>query len=166
MSDVHSKKVYTLYVIYGRYEIYKDGKIYSLRAKKYLTLSADSNGYKCCNLWNGYYYTKHRVHRLVAEYFLEKEKHHREVNHKDGDRMNSDISNLEWCTSSENNAHAHKNIKRKSNRKLSFEEIEYIKTCGKTGKELSIEFGMSSQHMNALKRGEFQIEFTEKRESK
>lgn len=46
-----------------------------------------------------------RVHRLVADTFLGK---HPDlmVNHKDGDRMNNTVENLEWCTARENNIHA------------------------------------------------------------
>ena len=49
------------------------------------------------------------VHRLVAEAFIPNPDKKREVNHKDMNRMNCVLSNLEWTTSSENKRHARKN---------------------------------------------------------
>lgn len=58
-------------------------------------------------------YKNFLVHRAVASTFIPKYKHlieiphyKLEVNHKDGDKMNNDISNLEWSTTKENIHHA------------------------------------------------------------
>jgi hypothetical protein len=52
--------------------------------------------------------TEFYVHRLVASSFLG-EKHGLEVNHKDGDRNNNSIENLEWVTHAQNIKHAYDN---------------------------------------------------------
>lgn len=46
------------------------------------------------------------MHRLVAETFIPNPDGKPFVNHKDGNKQNNDISNLEWVTVTENNRHA------------------------------------------------------------
>jgi len=46
------------------------------------------------------------IHRLVAELFIENPDHLEFVNHKDGNKHNNELSNLEWVTRQENENHA------------------------------------------------------------
>ena len=65
------------------------------------------------------------IHRLVAQYFLNNGKNKREVNHKDGNKKNNQVSNLEWVTSSENQKHRHKiGINKTSQRKIGAIDID------------------------------------------
>lgn len=64
-----------------------------------------SSGYARVRLSNDNIKTVYSIHRLVATKFLPKEDGRNYVNHKDSNPLNNDVSNLEWCTTSENIQH-------------------------------------------------------------
>lgn len=70
--------------------------------EKILKLSNDKDGYKLVTLKNKTY----KVHRLVAQHFLKNIKNMPQVNHKDKNKSNNNVCNLEWCFDYENQAHA------------------------------------------------------------
>src|SRR5574344_1056696 len=59
--------------------------------------------------------TRFLVHRLVAMHFLSTDTDYSklQVNHIDNDGLNNHVSNLEWCTASENMAHSHRQMRQK-----------------------------------------------------
>ena len=68
-----------------------------------------TNGYVYVFLCNNGKYRNIRVHRLVAEAFIPNPNNLPQINHKDGNKQNNKVDNLEWCTCQENIRHAIKN---------------------------------------------------------
>jgi hypothetical protein len=60
----------------------------------------------CVNLKAHGKQVQRSIHRLVATAFIPNHDNLPEVNHRDGDKSNNCVSNLEWCTRSENLTHA------------------------------------------------------------
>lgn len=65
----------------------------------------DSTGYYMVGLWIDGKFNGKKVHRLVAEAFLEKREKEQVVNHIDGNYVNNSLSNLEWVSQRENTTH-------------------------------------------------------------
>ena len=80
----------------GLYAITSCGKVYSYKNKKFLSPAYD-RGYPYINLFKvGTPFTV-KIHRLVAEAYIPNPHKYKEVNHKDENKQNNSILNLEWC---------------------------------------------------------------------
>lgn len=94
------------------YYICDKGFIISTKGKKPKILKNryDKNGYVVCYIRdeNTGQRKDYKIHRLVAEYFIDNPNNCRVVNHIDGNKQNNNVNNLEWCTHTENNLHAYR----------------------------------------------------------
>lgn len=102
---------------YENYLIYSDGTIINTNTNMVLKGSIGENGYKYYRLSKNGKKKTFYEHRLVAETFLNNPDNLPVVNHKDGNKLNNNINNLEWVNYSENVKHFHKEIKKVKNRK-------------------------------------------------
>lgn len=101
----------------GLYQISNLGNVKSLRRKVYnhyikerlLNPVIIKKGYLQIKLRKENNYKHFKVHRLVAQAFIPNPKNLPQVNHKDGDKTNNCVDNLEWVTEKENMRHAVKN---------------------------------------------------------
>ena len=88
----------------GNYIIYEDGNLWSKHYKRYMVASIQRDSYSTYKV-DG---KTVKVHRLVAKSYIPNPQNKPEVNHKDGNKQNNHVSNLEWVTSSENGLHSYK----------------------------------------------------------
>ena len=122
-------------------------------------------GYACCNLYDGKRYTKHRLHRMMAESFLLNDNpiEKLQVNHLNGNKMNYSLNNLEWCTPSENIQHSFDILNRTSPRKLTYEQVTEIINSKLGVLELVTLYGVCEQHIRSLRRGKYLKEYNKER---
>jgi hypothetical protein len=93
----------------GLYQVNSIGQVKSLNKLKGRILRPDiRNGYYSVVLSKENKLMHKNIHRLVAETFLPNPNNLPQVNHIDGDKLNNHISNLEFCTPSENGLHAYR----------------------------------------------------------
>jgi len=106
----------------GIYQVSNTGLIkslerYSIQGKlikeKIINGGFDKDGYKHVLLCKDGIKKTAKVHRLVAQAFLLMNGNKPHINHKDGNRTNNNVSNLEWCNIQENNEHAFDKLNRK-----------------------------------------------------
>ena len=162
---------------FENYEISNRGEIrlldYSIidkfgKKRKYkghlLKQAVNSSNYKKVSLRkNGQNYNKY-VHRLLAETFIPNPNFLPCVNHKDGNKWNNNLDNLEWCNEEENTLHAHQNgLASISNynkyrvgqttRRFDLIEVEEIKELynqGYTQKEIAEKFNCYDSTINNI----------------
>ena len=91
----------------GKYEVSNFGRVRTNGKRPgLLTLTKQPSGYRYAMIEIDGKPCNRRVHRLVAQHFLPNPDNMKEVNHKDGNKDNNHVSNLEWCTRSHNVKHS------------------------------------------------------------
>ena len=86
----------------GLYQVSNLGNVKSLnyrgsRREKMLKPHNDNRGYLFVRLYKNNEYKNFKVHRLVANAFIENLNNYEEVNHIDECKTNNNVNNLEWC---------------------------------------------------------------------
>ena len=91
---------------YEEYEIDTNGVVYGKNGKP-LKYSINHNGYCIINFYINHKRTGFGIHTLVAKQFIPNNNINKnQVNHKDGNKINNNVENLEWVTPKENMEHS------------------------------------------------------------
>lgn len=101
---------------YPNYYVSEEGKIYSCNQTIYLKPQINKNGYCYVTLCKDGSKQNFYIHRLVAQAFIENCDEKDFVNHKDLDKTNNNLSNLEWVTHSENIIHMYEEKEKEKER--------------------------------------------------
>jgi hypothetical protein len=124
-----------------------------------------TKGYYMATLAKNKKNTPISIHRLVCFAFIPNVQNLPQVNHKNGIKTDNRVENLEWCTSSFNNKHAHstglnrsgyKNGELHKNAKLKNMEVRKIKmglACGIATRELASLFSVSVPTISMISKG-------------
>jgi len=142
----------------GRYEISNFGRIKSLskmnrKGNAFITPSLSINGYYRASLMNCNQSKTFMLHRIVAEHFVDgKTNDNKYVNHKDGNKLNNNARNLEWCTMSYNTQHAYQNNLSKKKGKLTISEVRTIRKSKLSYRNLAKKFKVSHTAIKKIKK--------------
>ena len=111
----------------NNYEVSDQGQVRNRTTGKILKGRESKSGYLQVSIKineTGKFQNKY-IHRLVAQFFINNPEQKKEVNHKDGNKLNNLKENLEWVTSSENQLHRQHILNKRitSNRKVGMYSI-------------------------------------------
>lgn len=119
---------------FPNYQVSNYGNIKNVKTNKVLRPGDNGKGYLYVNLRNKEKQERFYVHRLVASEFLPNLKNYPQINHKDENKANNNLDNLEWCTSKYNNNYGTGNARRKASNILSANRTGGISVqCVETG---------------------------------
>ena len=130
------------------------GNVYSTKSKKKMHLHKMKNGYMHINLSKNNKKHSFYVHRLVANAFIPNPKNLPQVNHKDENKENNCVSNLEWCSNQYNQNYGTLSQRKSENLKAKCNGNEVL--CVETGvvfpsiKEASRVLGVCSSEISRM----------------
>lgn len=132
----------------GQYAVTSCGKIWSYKNKKFLKQALHNEGYLIVNLSKNGIQKNHYVHRLVACAFIDNPDSLKHINHKDENKSNNSINNLEWCDSKYNNNYGthNKRISERMSKKVICAETGIIYA---SAKEVKLKLGISDKLVQA-----------------
>lgn len=111
---------------YPNYMVTREGEVINTKSGRVLKQEENSCRYLRVTVCKNNKPKRYFVHRLVAIAYIPNPSNLPQVNHKDGDKQNNHVDNLEWCTQSINQYHAYTNDLQKRFTKVSSEQVHAI----------------------------------------
>lgn len=87
----------------GLYAVTSCGKVWSYKSKRFLTPYTDGRGYLQVKLFKDNEEKQYKIHRLIAMAYIPNPENLPQINHKDENKTNNCLQNLEWCNAKYNN---------------------------------------------------------------
>ncbi len=147
------------------YKICSNGTVISVKYKKSRILKdyKAGKGYRMVDMMYNGKRVKKYVHRLVAEHFIKNSKNLPEVNHKDGDKNNNCVKNLNWTDGVGNMKHAREKLgfdnkgEKSKLSKLTEKSVREIFELYSTGKyttgQIGKKYGVDYRHVWGILKG-------------
>ncbi len=148
-------------IYHDRYVVYCDGRVANAKTGKFLSPGVQGKGYGTVQLYDGSSPKSPKsflVHRLIAEAFLG-DRPGMHVNHKNGNKLDNRLENLEWVTNQENVDHARKVLGKTGHGvsngrcKISPEVVLKIRERGRTSVSWAKELGCSADYVRQIRKG-------------
>lgn len=147
------------------------GRIRRIKGKLHSTSTISNAGYNQVSIRIESKVKTFDLHRLVLKSFVPAPRNMDTVNHKDGNKRNNKLENLEWCSQSYNNKHALDNKLRKHGEDCSFSKLtnkqfkEIFKLANEgnlTQKEIANKYNISKGNVSKIKIGKVASRITGK----
>jgi len=138
------------------YEITKEGQVINKLTGKIVKPQRNGKGYLRVAVGKKLMF----VHRMVAEKYIPNPENKPQVNHKDGNKENNRVENLEWVSNQQNRNHAvNKGLQIHGEKcpwaKLTEKQVEFIRKHTEiSSKEMAKVFGVSDSNIRVLRRME------------
>jgi hypothetical protein len=152
---------------YPNYTVTKEGKIYSISHEKYIS-QRDNSGYQYVTLYNDKGISKDfSVHYLVSTLYIENPNNFPMINHKNHNRSDNKVENLEWVTYNENMIHFGK---KNGKSVIKLDKNDNIIETYSTIKEASEKNGITTSNITNVCKGKqktagkFKWKYNEKKE--
>lgn len=161
INDLNNEEWFDIPGYEGIYQVNMDGLVRNERKNKLVKQHTGNKGYQLVRLYNGCGESKQvLVHRIIASVFVENPNpKYTVVKHKDGDKKNNKISNLEWTTIGRNVAQAWgkglNDCRGEKNGRAKIKETDVIEirklyAKGVTVRELMDMYPLSKNAMNSV----------------